>query len=149
MKLTKKYQQISNEAVIIAVKEGKTCNQGQWKGLPLNSYSEVELEAVDLRRYVEPVAPGPVHSVQEQIAALDNAIRMHIDAKAHWSAAPMIYEKAKGSKPLSKALNDWVESCWNDFEIKVGQLMTGTPFDETMLIFPAPPDVSVLDARKE
>ncbi len=74
-----------------------------------------------------------------------------IDGIAHWSSAPMVFDKSKNLKPKSKAIQQWVESVWGLFYQRAGQLEAGVPWSDTMLDFSAlgPCPYKIKDAMME
>lgn len=69
------------------------------------------------------------------IQMMDMAARQYIDDKVHWTAGPMVFDKAKGNLPKSKAIKEWTEVLWNEFYTRVAMLEGGVPWDESMLDF--------------
>lgn len=120
----------------INIPKGKCHN-----GLPVNRMSEEELAANGYVRYIpETVEVEPyVPSIEERIQQLDQACRGHIDKSAHWTAAPMIWDKAKGGKPKSLAVKACMETCWNQFYTNAAHLEGGAPWDDAMLVYPDVP----------
>ncbi len=47
----------------------------------------------------------------------------------------MVFDKASKGKPKSLAIKNWVESCWNLYYQREGQLDAGMPWDESYLDF--------------
>lgn len=70
---------------------------------------------------------------------LDEACRAHIDQRAHWTAGPMIWDKAAKLKPKSKAVKEWSEACWLQYYTNKAKLEAGVPFDEAMAVYPESP----------
>lgn len=69
------------------------------------------------------------------IQMMDMSARQYIDEKVHWTAGPMVFDKAKLKMPKSKAIKEWTESLWNEFYTRVAMLEGGVPWDESMLDF--------------
>lgn len=70
-----------------------------------------------------------------RMQALDMAARQYIDDKVHWTAGPMIFDKAKAKAPKSKAIKEWTESLWLEYYTRVAMLEAGEPWVDTMLDF--------------
>lgn len=116
----------------VTVRSGKC-----YKGLPLNRMNDQELQAVGYERIVV-TAPVYEPTVADHIEQLDLACRAAIDS-LHWSAGPMIFDKAKENKPKSKALKEWAEGCWVQFYTNSAILEAGGQWDDAMLVYPEKP----------
>lgn len=120
-----------------------------YKGLPLPRMTDQQLQAVGYARYTFPTLPSYVPTVEERVQQLDMACRSHIDNEVHWTAGPMVWEKAK-TKPKSKAIKDWSEACWVQFFTNRAMLNAGLPWNDSMLDYPAfPADVTIEEAMQE
>jgi hypothetical protein len=119
-----------------------------WKGHPVNRWTDEQRATVGL--YPMPTPEPHVPTVAELIQQLDDACRVHIDQSAHWSAGPIIYDKAKANKPKSKAIKEWTEACWAQFYTNRATLeaLGGAAWDESMLVYPVSP-YSVWEAMNE
>ena len=73
--------------------------------------------------------------LNQRIEQMDFAARSWIDKHTHWSAAPMIYDKANKDKPKSKAIKQTTEQIWLTFYTRKAQLQGGAVWDDSMLDF--------------
>lgn len=99
-------------------------------GAPIIKVDQVIFEVVDK-------TPQELEAeLAANILAMYHAAREYIDRRLHWTAAPMIFDKAKGNKPNSKALMDWTIAVWQLYWQREDDLLAGTiEWDATLLDF--------------
>lgn len=85
------------------------------------------------------------------IQMLDMSARQYIDQKVHWTAGPMVFDKAKEKKPKSQAIKAWTEALWLEFYTRVARLEAGAPWHDSMLDFSSvgPIPYAIKDAMLE
>lgn len=76
---------------------------------------------------------------RRSIDRLDKSFRAHVDKNLHWSSGPMVFDKAKENKPKSKALKEWVETCYAQMANNKGIIAGGGAFTDEMLVYPEQP----------
>ena len=99
-------------------------------------YGEPILEAD--RRYYPAVAKSAealAGELASKLEQMDAACRSYIDKHAHWTAAPMIWDKAKGGKPKAADIKAWVEAVWGLYYQRLANLAAGGAWDDSYLDF--------------
>lgn len=90
-------------------------------------------------KVMQAVVAKPREQVAAELAAhikmIDMAVRQYIDDRVHWTAGPMIFDKARAKMPKSKAIKEWTEALWQEYYTRVAMLENGEPFSESMLDF--------------
>lgn len=86
-----------------------------------------------------------------RLKMMDKAVREYIDIVAHWTAGPMVFDKASKGKPKASAIKTWVETCWGLYYQRLGQLEAGMVWDISYLDFSVvgPCPHSIKDAMLE
>ena len=101
----------------ITVRKGKC-----WNGLPVNTYTEAQLAAIDLR--LPAPAPPYVPSLDERIEQMNAAWKQKVEADWHWSAAPLVHANGKANKPKAKQALDWTKGLYATYLLRKQGLLT-------------------------
>lgn len=118
--------------LVPCVKESLGLNQ-RYSSVPIITTTAVTFTAEDIPQ--EDIDASLAEQLALNIERMDIACRNWLDKHAHWSAGPMIYDKAKANKPKAQAIKNWTEYVWQEYYTRKSALLTGTPWDESFLDF--------------
>jgi hypothetical protein len=119
------------------IKESLTENQKHSEPVIDENLKKIMYSAVDKTQEELDVEAQAI--INNHIIEIEALAVKKIDSSSHWSAAPMVYDKARGNKPKSKAIKEWTEGIWTKYFTHKAELLAGVPYNEEMINFPDSP----------